>query len=189
MDLDLGVIPEVFYDLIGRIMPGILILFCVSLVVVGPIEVSRFVLWNTLDLNIWMALIGIVISYFIAIVLTNIWDFFYEKIISRKKYNDKKDGDSVDFNIILKQDPGLASRLIKLSAEQNMCKAMIVGLTILSIINLWIWFSGSSIEFDDRFWLIIGFLISILSFLEWLHQLKNRYDYEINNFKPANDKS
>jgi hypothetical protein len=172
MQIDLGKIPEIFYDLIARIMPGSLLILLAYMIANGPYDTLSEIL--SLEISFWGILILAIASYFLAIILTSIWDFF-ERLVKKKSPQDitylKK------LSKIEDKFPTIASRLTKYLAERNMCKALIVGLILLSLIIFLMWVMDS-LKINKQYgWLLFGFFISILSLFEWQRILqKNRTD-------------
>lgn len=187
--MEWNLIPEVYYDLIGRIIPGMLLLLTVIIVILGPVGAIDLFLGGSVSLNAWLAILFLLASYVTAIVLANVWgmasDFVSRilRVMFRKgkpplhaNQDNGIDEWAVFFYKLRKRAPSEASRLLKLQAEQNMCDVLITGLSLLWLVNLWIWLSEPLDISNDRFWLLIGILLSFFSFWRWRGSLKVVYD-------------
>ncbi len=141
-------VPQIFYDVIGRVIPGAILLLmsfyilrdCPFFVYYQPFlyvqQISHFLLF----------IIGILVSYFVGIVLGAIGycisgnedkievdDINFDSV----DFNDKSAKLSYIYDVIQHMAPKAGARLAKLSAERNMCRVFIAGFIILIIINIW----------------------------------------------------
>lgn len=139
-------IPQIFYDLIGRIIPGAILLFLFFYIVEGC---HLFISFKTIlfdgNFNYFpIFIVGIFLSYFIGIVFGALGYFIYGKEWKRNINN--IDFNSLDFcesqtkasyiyDVIQHMAPDAGARLAKLSAEMNMCRVLIIGFIVLVITN------------------------------------------------------
>jgi hypothetical protein len=162
------VIPQIFYDLIARIVPGMTILTTSYFVYRGSditTEDIRLALnWFTSNDThiIFVFLSFILVSYILALIIEGLGMFLELrfKIFSRKysagEYNDIIGNVSDDFktsnilqlpnfsfasipimlDFIRMKEPGVGSRLVKLRAESNMCRILILGWSVLLFCNI-----------------------------------------------------
>lgn len=95
-----NIIPQVFYDLIARFIPGLIILFCAELVQYGPDQIIQSITSligskdQGVEISFYLFLIVGVLSYSIALVAMGFWTLLSR--ISRRsnlvflKDNDKR---------------------------------------------------------------------------------------------------
>lgn len=143
-----GLIPQVFYDLIGRIVPGAFLLFIGLLLIHGEDwkqNIGGLFGKPKIPYSLLVTL-GLMFSYMTGILLGGI-GCFVEKIIRRSKEHFEifdRDGTlpkrkpninriSYIYDVIQHYEPAAGARLAKLSAERNMCRVLIVGSVLLEI--------------------------------------------------------
>lgn len=187
-----SLIPEIFFDVIGRLIPGSLLILTAAMVHLGPNRAVRVLLAKSSKVNTWSALLLFLVSYLVAVVVKQMWELPETLIEERKKkrsisgpraqgikINQGIEEASTDAERILyhirKCLPAEASRLLKIQAEKNLCEVLIAGLSILWPINLWLWWSDSPPHFDERLCLLAGMTLSILSCWRWRRSLEKVY--------------
>jgi hypothetical protein len=157
-----SVIPQIFYDLIARITPGLVVILTGFFVWRGgeaaEQDAVRAFGWlsgehSPVVLVLFAALFA---SYVLAFVLDGIWGFlphrFFkeavcrdeEKIIDEFKLLDpgfdaanyRFPGIALRYDAVRLRDANAGARLAKLRAELHMCRVMVLGLSILWVMNL-----------------------------------------------------
>ncbi len=148
-------IPQVFYDLIGRIVPGAILLISGFLLVAGwkdsVEELTKLLGKEEIPYSL-VLLTGVLFSYLTGILLGGFgyfaWDVANKCV--RERYRGKlpveavkppskdKPGSNVSYiyDAIQHYEPAAGARLAKLRAEQNMCRVLAIGFAILAIIHL-----------------------------------------------------
>ena len=185
-------IPQLFYDLIGRIIPGTVIFGCGLYVIQGKEDFINSL--NSGRFTSFAAVGGILfISYVLGALLGGIWLYITSKFLSKGTLSEElknispkisKNENSIIFNnlnfvalvydYILLWNPTAGARMAKLSAEQHMCGVVLVGSFILSIINLYISkFSNISTS--------VSLLLSGIASLILYFHLRNRFSVGIKN--------
>ncbi len=185
-------IPQVFYDVIGRIIPGSILLTLSYLIFHGQsIEQTKQGYIETVIFTQPQSLLifeFIVFSYFISTLFGGIWMF-----VSRKDVKDIKDLKFESIQTMMKQPdhnhlrisflydaiqhefPSVGSRLAKLSAERHLARVLTIGLSILFFAYI---FTHYPLWKTLQFYLISGALISsaVLSYIFNLH-IEDRSSY------------
>jgi hypothetical protein len=129
-------IPEIFFDVIGRGVPGALFLVGTFAVHFGPTRFAQEVAEILPSANLAFLLLFWLLAYFVAIVLKEVWDLG-NAIITRSRV-EKFEGDHPrpnPFFSIRMRFPKESSWLLKLQAEKNLCEVLIPGLTLLFFSN------------------------------------------------------
>ena len=72
--MDWGLIPEIFYDTVGRIVPGLIIILVSILLFLGPAEALEYLLLQLNEASIWAFLFLALSSYVIAIIMKQPWE-------------------------------------------------------------------------------------------------------------------
>jgi hypothetical protein len=89
----LNVIPQVFYDLIARILPGAIIIACAIFIGVVPDQLVQFFKTDIEKHFLASFLLYVIFSYLVAIVLMGLWPHFlniYTCIFQRKVKKNKQ---------------------------------------------------------------------------------------------------
>lgn len=184
-----GLVPQVFYDLIGRIAPGAFLLVMGFLLLHREdceCSVARL-LWETKIPYSLLLLLGLLFSYMTGILLGGI-GYFIEDILRKRRFvilhkgeilsDSKPNIDSISYlyDAIQYYDPATGARLAKLSAEKNMCRVLIVGYVILIIV----YFMINRMNFN--YWLLLFLVSAICSALFYVHLEVRSYNL-INNYR------
>jgi hypothetical protein len=161
-------IPQVFYDLIGRIIPGCLLLIIACLIFPEPSTLRELFSATTLtttsgsttsvstfDISTSVLFFaGFVASYMLGALLGGIAEVTNPDVWKRNKaqLTTKRENDtSYVYDYIQFQRPDIGARIAKLSAERHMCRVVLVG-SIILIIGYPI---ASPLTFSDTlFWVI-----------------------------------
>jgi len=173
-------IPEVFFDLIARVVPGSLFLAGLLTVHLGPKEFARVLVESLPSANTASLLLVLLLAYFAAIVLKVIWEFLtwtrreVATVISPRGKKRVSQTPSDSFLKIQRRSPSGATRLLKLQAEKNMCEVLVPGVTILLVSNAWRMHSDAS-DFRERTAIGIVLLISGLACWWWRSILETLY--------------
>lgn len=176
-----SVIPEIFFDIIGRIVPGILLILAAVAVFLGPRQAVTE-LWTTSGaINVTLLLLLAVLAYFIAIVTKELFEWTYVRVkVGRDRKTPAEETNvapvMLSFYEARSEMPAEGYRLLKIQAEKNFCEVMVVGLAILLPVNLWLSFPQSGPYLYDRHLLTAALLLGLLACwswrktLEWVYQ-------------------
>jgi len=165
-------IPEVFYDIIARVLPGSLFLVGALAVHLGPKEFARVLAESLPTANLAFLLLFLLLAYFAAIVLKVIWDYL-TAIAPHKANGDRPLSDPL--LSIQERNSSEASGLLKLQAEKAMCEALVPGLSIPLFANVLKIATGASGNLWDRVALSVVFVITGLACWRWRNTLERLY--------------
>src|SRR5260221_4055377 len=125
-------VPQLFYDVIARLVPGAVIIGTLAMTVAGPERTKSFIeAWMTKPAShypslIIIVIIGSVLAYAIAIIFLGLcWPI--EKHVLRAKLG--KDF-ALRYDFIKEKDPPAGSRITKLKAEMHMTELLALGFSI-----------------------------------------------------------
>ncbi|MFY9823896.1 MAG: hypothetical protein WAM82_21125 [Thermoanaerobaculia bacterium] len=194
-------IPEIFYDLIGRIGPGALLLLAAFVTWLGPVQ-ARLEVDNLFEKfhnkEEWFYFLVIAfLAYLVGVVLTALWDWLEkparhpggqqrkslkltEKLLAGKVSEWRPDvGLLVRYvNVHL---PAEGFLLVKIKAEENFCKTMITGLGL--ILGLAIVSPGSALfrngDSAMSVLLVGAMALSALACWLWKGYLSERYEDDL----------
>jgi hypothetical protein len=202
--MDWGLIPEIFYDTVGRIVPGLFIIIVSIFLFLGPSEAVEYLLLQLADASIWTFLFLALFSYVIAIIMKQPWEvaILIRGWQEERKANAKKSetgiGEGVsteetsesssDTSGFLQDDlilqylrlkhPSEAYRLLKLQAEKNFCEVLITGLSILCLFSILTMLVSNKRLIEDVY-LLVGMVICLLSCVTWRKSLEEVYIREL----------
>lgn len=186
-------IPQLFYDVIGRILPGYLFVIVLRFEL-SSTGIMLLPLTQTNNTNFIASLsngIGfLVCCYFLGIVLRAFVCYSHEKTVKKEileKYalkveSEKESGGAISmhkmYQYIKLTDPTAGFRLVKLRAEARMIDVSRTGMCIIFILTFLLFFLQSikAIELPDVSWYIwAGKLILplILAFAFWRQEKKS----------------
>jgi hypothetical protein len=132
-------VPQLFYDIIARLVPGAVIIGALALAVAGPEKSQGFVqAWLNKPSSDYPSLIvvvgvGFVLSYALGIIFLGLcspieWLAF--KLVKVEKDFVLK------YDFVKQHDPPAGSRITKLKAEMHMTELLVLGFTFSLLINL-----------------------------------------------------
>lgn len=163
-----GLIPEVFFDFIARLVPGSLFLVGAFAVHFGPKTFAEALASALPSANLASLLLFGLLAYFAAIVLKEIWEFGARTVHGTAGGG----GPSAPFLGIRSRMPAEASWLLKLQAEKNICEVLVPGLGILFLGNLWLIAARPSGDLTERIALGLVLLISAVACWRWRKNLE-----------------
>jgi len=162
-------IPQLFYDLIGRLVAGLSLLGTVYLV--WQQEILSYLIWTPgKDEPSWLflSLVLLLAAYILALVLEGLWSLILQKWVG--KYVDERakvkargqalkefsvvlptfdcehykfPGVPIMYDILRLKDPNVGARLVKLRAEIQLCRTLALGWSI--IMAFWLAYPGTKI--------------------------------------------
>lgn len=175
-------VPQLFYDIIARLVPGAVIIGALALAVAGPEESQNSVqAWLNKPSSSYPSLVviigvGFVLSYALGIIFLGLcapieWLAF--KLVKVKKDFVLK------YDYIKQRDPPAGSRITKLKAEMHMTELLVLGFTLSLLINL-LKMGGPS--GGSRGLLAVVLLVAILGSLGALHHFIIRQNRAVENY-------
>jgi hypothetical protein len=197
MNFDI-LIPQIWYDFIGRIIPGTYILsYCY-------LAINKHLGQEILKPSFFMVFIALVFSYLVGALIGGLW-YYFEKELRRlikddlSKFEETSEQELMNAGVqttevikILTQDkkqmipfiydliqvklPKMGARISKLRAEQLLCGALFISFIPLCILSKIIFIGDFHlISFLDIALPIIALIIAVLAFFLYIH-LKGRYN-------------
>jgi hypothetical protein len=163
------VIPDVFYDVIARVIPGSVLVLTATVVYLGPSKVVEM-LSDSPKIGAPSILLFLLLAYFVAIVIGPVW-----KALSCK---DASSGDETLFRV-RRDFPDAVSKLVKIQAERDLCEVLGVGFSVLWTIDLYLCVFGSSLYREERVFLLGAMTLFILSCGIWWNQLTKLYSDDL----------
>lgn len=202
-------IPEFFYDVIGRIGPGALLLVTALCAWLGPAHVWHEPerLTETATGMGWLYFgLAFLLSYFVGLIMSALWDSAAslimslataltkptEKKASRSPADEAKrmanwiegkgSGPEAGFLscYVSVHLSGQGVRLSKINAEESLCKTLITGFVLVFILAL---ISPSTWSLADHSpasaYLIGAMAVSIFACWKWMGSLRNLYRHDL----------
>ncbi len=198
---NLSLIPQVFYDIIARIIPGLIIIFVVYFIYSQEdcfaIKLRKAFYWysDPDSPKIFLFLSFMLTSYIISTVIGQfavIFEKCFKKILNQQFENIKEEV-TKDFNktfsikVTIKNfpsiaimydyvrlyEPGAGNRLVKLRAECHMCRNITCGLLLILVLTFILKNIFSFITFSPLVFFIV--LASIISLVVTYYQRRKLY--------------
>jgi hypothetical protein len=161
--VDLAWIPNLFFDLLGRVIPGSILLFATYSVAVGPQAAIKDMVQRDL-FSMGLTILWLFLAYCIGLMGGQLWVSTFGKLIRKRElriedkvvrgalaeHNEAQaflgepqlslDTDRLpriyfmhdQLRLVAREE---ALRLLKLKAEQRLCHALFLGLTVLAVAN------------------------------------------------------
>jgi hypothetical protein len=171
-------VPQISSDIIGRIIPGVIVVFSLLIAVVGPTQASGYIdAWivhPSSPISGWAIVLLIVAGYVAGVILVGIWHvpaLFHRPFHQGYKPDPDNPSDSLRFDMVRVKSSKAGARNTKLSAEMSQARVLIVGWAACAAINLYFLVTAFSLE---RLWLEIALAISVagaVSFRRHIHGL------------------
>jgi hypothetical protein len=214
MDKVLNWVPQIFYDLIGRIVPGGFLLGIACLIFLKPAQwqlifstTKTTVLTSTgtsetttgstgtsetttgISASL-LVLLVLVVTYVVGSLLGGLSALadrnFWQKGKTDLTDKKKKIDTSYVYDYIQFHRPDIGSRLAKISAERHMCRVLFVGAVILIISYV---FAAPVPYSSGLFWLVESGLVgvAIISLCQNRHLLSRSFELMSNNWGLIHD--
>jgi hypothetical protein len=193
-----AVVPEIFFDLLARVVPGSAILLAALVVILGPEEGVEALVEHAAGASLGSISAFVLAAYLTAVVLKQVWELFESRFGRRAEGSNRdkiyeiycgvrgKDqlaradylpDDRIILSCIRRSLPDDGLRLLKIQAEKNLCETLLPGLASLLLLDLWfLFFSGASF---GRAWLLLLIAVSWLSFFRWRESLEILFRHDL----------
>lgn len=139
-------IPQVFYDLIGRVVPGGTVWLAAYFLFSDPNRIVDGPFLEARSSSVVTGFVWVILSYVIGLLLGAVGFFVMEKewtvTPSSLSVDDPPNLENESIRRSFMYDgiqifhPETGARLAKLSAEQHLCRVFIVGFTLLLIVRI-----------------------------------------------------
>ena len=194
--MDWNVIPEIFYDIIARVIPGSVLVLAATMIYLGPSKVIKSLLSDSTEIDAWQILLFLLLAYLAAVVTEQGWNIVGDEEKRERKRREKKKSEEeavpskpievekaqdAPFNKeraffrIRKDLPQEASRLLKIQAEKKLGEVLIVGFSALWPVDLLFCIFGSPPYRGERAFLLIAIALPIFSCWKWRMCLEKQY--------------
>ena len=134
-----GLIPQVYFDIIGRVVPGTILIGSIYLTILGPADFwIRLQDWLGKSSGVAVSALAALIllaSYTLAILLWCPWFWLMKWIREEKFWYCKKDFVR-DYETVKHGSLSAGSRLTKLKAQIHMGETLLVGFALCSFLSL-----------------------------------------------------
>jgi len=143
-------IPQLFYDIIARIVPGTVIIGVLALTAAGAERSARVVAdWLNKPAGSYPSIIVMVVfvfalSYTLAIVFLGLCHVMSKLVPKRLRPAARDDEFPMKYDFIKSRDPAAGGRITKLTAERHMAGILTFGLSLALLINFLMWPTGGS---------------------------------------------
>ncbi len=156
------VVPQVSYEIVGRIIPGTIVILSLVVVAMGPTQAVMYldeaVIHPDPALSGWAVVLMIIAAYILAFVLDGVWQI---PACVRRRGEKPRQPDlqapstSLKFDVVNQELPKAGAWLTKLYAETNTTQVLITGWVVSAAINIYFLVTAFSVE---RLWLEIGLI-------------------------------
>jgi hypothetical protein len=202
--MPLNLVPQVFYDLIARVVPGFVVAIIWYLTILGPKKAINTLITISSEqsiLNLWSFALLIMLAYILGFILNELWDLTFQKIKRKTERGRKLRSSIAQYNRIRKcfgkselefghedlpsihimhdhlrlRSDSEAYRLLKLRAERTLCEALFTGVFLLPIVNILFWYNDGNLLMLDRIALELVVVVAILAFWRGGNKLEEFY--------------
>jgi hypothetical protein len=182
-------IPQLFYDIIARIVPGTVFIGVLSLAAAGPERSAQFVShWlnkrgEDYPSIIVMVVFGFVLSYTLSVVFLGFYHVISKLLPKRWKPASSDVEFPMKYDFIKNKDRDAGSRITKLTAERHMAGILTLGLALSLVVNVFkMWDADGS-----RGMLALVLLAAIVGSVGAFFYFINRQDHAIQNYCKIHD--
>lgn len=152
------VVPQISYDIVGRIIPGITVIVCLLVAVMGPNQaltyLDRSIIHPNPTLSGWAVVLLVIAAYILAVILDGFWQT--PACIRRQrqrcppsKPSLEAPSTSLKFDVVNQKLPKAGAWFTKLYAETNLAQVLIIGWSISAAINFYFLITDFS---SERLW-------------------------------------
>lgn len=134
------VVPQISYDIIGRIIPGVTVIVSLIVAFAGPTAafamLDKWVFRADPPMSGWAALLLVGTAYVLGVVLDGMWDL--PSIVPRLRERRDREAyrGSLQLDAVALRSQPVGARHTKLRAEISQAQALIAGWSVCAVINL-----------------------------------------------------
>lgn len=164
----LKLVPQLFYDLLARVVPGVVLLISSTFVVLGASRACNIFIAPSEQKNAFglgTLLVLLLGSYLVGLIFGQLWEMSLghitkmrqeqieakcqeDRLVEHNRFQEVFGGKALRIEskalpktFIMRDHlryfaPSEAARLLKIRAERRMCQVLIVGFSILAVVNL-----------------------------------------------------
>ena len=160
------IVPQVSYEIVGRIIPGIIVIFSLVVVAMGPTQVVKYLDETAIHPHPSLSGLAVVLlvfaAYILAFTLDGVWQipaYFRRRSAKPCQPDFQAPSNSLKFDVVNLKLPKAGSWLTKLYAETNATQVLIIGWVVSAAINVYCLVTAFSVE---RQWLEVGLIAGII---------------------------
>jgi hypothetical protein len=179
------VVPQVSYEIVGRIIPGIAVILSLVLATMGPTQAMVYldetVIHPDPALSGWAAVLMIIAAYILAFVLDGVWQIpacVRRRGEKPRRSDPKAPSSSLKFDVVNQELPKAGAWLTKLYAETNTTQVLIIGWMVSAAINIYFLVTAFSVE---RLWLEIGLAAGTIGAVAVRNSISTTRDVSLEN--------
>ncbi|MBU0510991.1 MAG: hypothetical protein KJ638_04725 [Chloroflexi bacterium] len=156
------VVPQVSYEIVGRIIPGIVVILSLVVVAMGPTQAVMYldeaVIHPDPALSGWAVVLMVIAAYILVFALDGVWQI--PACVRRRGEKPcqpdlQAPSTSLKFEVVNQKLPKAGAWLTKLYAETNAAQVLIIGWVVSAAINIYCLVTAFSVE---RLWLEVGLI-------------------------------
>lgn len=158
-------VPQVSYEIVGRIIPGIIVVLSLVAASMGPTQVVKYldetVIHPDYALSGWVVVLIVFVAYIIAFTLDGVWQIpacFCRRSLKPAPPDLQAPSNSLKFAVVNLKYPKAGAWLTKLYAETNATQVLIIGWVVSAAINIYCLVAAFSVE---RLRLEVGLIAGI----------------------------
>ena len=185
-------VPQISYDIIGRIIPGVIVIFSLVITILGPTpaltQIDAWVIHPDPPLSGWAVVLLIIAGYALAVILAGMGYILKSLFPSGKKKNQEADKEyqpdlehpslSLKYDTIRERSPKAGARIVKLSAEMSLGQVLAAGWSICAIINVCFLIASFSLA---RLWLEVAFVVGIVAAFSFRNHIVDQQKKSMKN--------
>lgn len=182
------VVPQLFYDIIGRLVPGMVVILSFVIVYVWPTytcnSIGPLLSGQILSFGFWTFLFLAMVSYVVSILLFGLWNVIETFLrnsptaVNNGEDDPKQPSRSFMYDAIRLKSPDAGARLVKLRAEIHLSQVLLAGWIILAVVNLYLIIRDMSAE---RAFLEGVLILSILGAYSFMRYIESRFITNLEN--------
>jgi len=184
-------IPQLFYDIIARIVPGTVFIGVLGLAAAGPEKSAQFVSqWlnkpgEDYPSVVVLVVLGFVVSYTLSVVFLGFYHVISKLLPKRFRPASSHTDFPMKYDFIKNKDRDAGSRITKLTAERHMAGILTLGLGISLLVNV-LKMSEASPD-GSRGTLALVLVAAIVGSVGAFSYFINRQDQAIRNYCKIHD--
>ncbi len=160
------IVPQVSYEIVGCIIPGIIVIFSLVVAAMGPTQVAKHldetVIHPDHALSGWAVALIVFAAYILSFTLDGVWQipaYFRRRNVKPCQPDLHAPSDSLKFAVVNLKLPKAGAWLTKLYAETNATQVLIIGWVVSAALNIRCLTTAFSVE---RLWLEVGLIAGII---------------------------
>jgi hypothetical protein len=179
------IVPQASYELVGRIIPGTVVIVTLAVVAMGPARALVFldqtVIHSEPALSGWAMVLVIMAAYVLAFVLDGVWQI--PACVRRRGVRPpppdlRAPSTSLKFDMVNQELPKAGAWLTKLYAETNTTQVLVIGWLFGAAMNAY--FLAASFS-ADRLWLEAVLMVGIIGALAVRNSIATTREISLEN--------